>query len=123
MAFGINNILYVSSLTGAMAQVSGNAIDLRAGQGAFCLQLSASGTNAGFGNSALVKIEHTLDPNTAVGWIQLTLLTASGTGTFTQTWYSAGAYAFVRASLPAVYSGATGTGVIHAHIFANNQGG
>lgn len=123
MAFGVNNILYVDTLTGALAQVSGKIIDLRASQGAFCFNLSASGTNAGFGNSALVKLEHTLDTNTATGWVTLTLLTASGTGTLTQTWYSAGAYAFVRATTPSVWSGATGTGVIYASIFANNQGG
>lgn len=119
MAFGVDNILYTQSLTGAKAQVSGNIADLRASIGTFCFELLGSGTNAGFGNSAIVEVQHSLDQT---NWLTLTTLTASGTGTFTQTWYSAGAYSFVRANTKLVYSGATGTGVIYGNIFANNHG-
>ena len=119
MAFGVGTNLYTQSLTGALAQVSGNIADLRGSRGIFCFQVSASGTNAGFGNSAHVVLEHSID---LIAWNQLLLTTASGTGTLTQTWFSAGAYSYVRANTLRVYSGATGTGVIHAAIFANPVG-
>src|SRR5689334_8530277 len=116
MALGVGNNIYGQTLTGALAQVTGNTVDLRASNGSFVFQLSGSGTNAGFGNSANVKLEHSID---LTAWIQLALTTASGTGTLTHTVFSAGAYSFVRATTPAVYSGATGTGVIFASICAN----
>ena len=120
MAFGVYTPLYGLSLSGVSAQVNGSALDMRAGNGRFLLQISASGTNAGFGNSAHLTLDHSLD---RTGWLTFATITASGTGTYFQTVYSAGAYAYVRVSTLRVYSGATGTGVVWAWLFGNNQGG
>lgn len=116
MTQGVATNLLTTSLVVASAQVTGLTGDFRASNGNFVMQYLGSGTNAGFGNSALLRIDHSIDGTV---WQQLALITASGTGTQVQTWFSAGAYSYLRAVLPSVYSGATGTGVVSVSFFAN----
>lgn len=120
MTFGIYSPLYISSLTLASSQQTGVSGDFRASNGRFVLQYVGSGTNAGFGNSALLRVDHSID---TVNWFPLATVTASGTGTLGQLFFSGGAYSYLRAVLPSVYSGATGTGVVSVAFFANPAGG
>lgn len=120
MAFGVNNILYGFSQSAVSAQVTGSALDFRAANGNFAFQFNASGTNAGFGNSAHITVDHSLDN---VNWAVLATITASGTAGVAVTFFTAGTVAYVRSTTLRVYSGATGTGVVNGLFFANNQGG
>lgn len=95
------------SMSGASANTTGSAFDFRASNGFFLSRIQASGLAAGFANSGIVQIQHSID---ATAYDTIAAITASA-GSTINTWFSAGAYGYIR-SLTTIYSGATGTGVI-----------
>lgn len=110
------------SLSGQSASGTGTAFDIRASNGNFLVIASAGQNGPSGGASATVFIQHSPD---LTAWTNLTQFTASSTGvvnTMLNQWHSAGAYAYVRATITALWSAAqTGTAQISVFILPGNN--
>lgn len=104
-------------LSGISAEGTGTVtIDCRGSNGVFIRWYSGSAegpAGASAGASAIYSLLHSHDQ---AHWVVLETLTASA-GQNGATWFSAGAYAYLRAQVNECYSAAeTGTGAIWVHI-------
>lgn len=113
MSIRVDRVGY-SLQTGNVSGTTGSALDLRASNGTFLMTYSASSNGPTAGGSANIVLQHSHD---FTSWVVMGKYTASDAAGWATARLAAGPYAYVRATVGAVYSAAqTGTGSVWVHL-------